>query len=98
MLVGQASGELQGSGHWLLEDAAGGTDVTYVWLVEATKRWINMLAPIGRPAFSWNHDVLMRDFARAVARVTNSQLRRVHNNTVAPGAPGFYVAPGFTPG
>lgn len=83
---------------WLLEDAAVGTDVTYMWLVKTTKRWMNVLAPIGCAAFSWNHDVLMRGFATAVARVTNSELRRVHNNAVAPGAPGFYVAPGFTPG
>ena len=98
-LVGQASGELQGSGHWLLEDAAGGgTDVTYVWLVETTKRWMNVLAPIARPAFSWNHDVLMRDFAKGVARITNSELRSVRNGAVAPGAPGFYVAPASTAG
>lgn len=98
-LVGQASGELQGSGHWLLEDAAGGgTSVSYVWLVETTKRWMNLLAPIGRPAFSWNHDVLMRDFAKGVATITNSELRSVHNSTVAPGTPGFFVPPGFAAG
>lgn len=95
-LAAEASGELQGSGRWLLEDVAdGGTDVTYVWLVETTKRWMNMLAPIGRPAFSWNHDVLMRDFAKGVAQVTNSELRSVRNSTVAPGSPGFYVPPAF---
>lgn len=93
-LVGNASGELQGSGHWRLTDAeGGGTDVTYTWLVETTKRWMNILAPVGRPAFSWNHDVLMRDFAKGVARVTHSELRSVRNSTVRPGAPGFYVAP-----
>ena len=98
-LVGEASGELDGSGHWLLEDAAdGGTSVTYVWLVETTRRWMNLLAPIGRPAFSWNHDVLMRDFAKGAARTTNSELRRVHNSTVAPGTPGFHVPPAFSPG
>jgi Polyketide cyclase / dehydrase and lipid transport len=98
-IVGEASGELQGSGHWLLEAAAGGgTDVSYVWLVETTKRWMNVIAPIGRPAFSWNHDVLMRDFAKGVARITNSELQSVRNSTVRPGAPGFYVAPASTAG
>ena len=97
-LVGRASGELEGSGHWLLEEADGATAVTYVWLVETTKRWMNMLAPVGRPAFSWNHDVLMRDFAKGVARITDSELRSVHNSTVAPGAAGFYVPPAFSPG
>ena len=93
-LLGEASGELQGAGHWQLENAeGGGTDVTYVWLVETTKRWMNVLAPIGRPAFSWNHDVLMRDFAKGVARITDSELRSVRNSTVRPGAPDFFRAP-----
>jgi uncharacterized protein YndB with AHSA1/START domain len=93
-LVGEASGELQGSGHWRLEEGAGGgTDVRYVWLVETTKRWMNLLAPIGRPAFSWNHDVLMKDFAKGVARITNSKLRSVRNTTVRPGSPSFFVTP-----
>ena len=93
-LAGEASGELQGSGHWLLTDAAGGgTAATYTWLVETTKRWMNVLAPIGRPAFSWNHDVLMKDFAKGVARTTDSELRSVRNTTVRPGTPNFFVAP-----
>ena len=93
-LAAEASGELQGTGHWRLTDAeGGGTDVTYVWLVETTKRWMNVIAPIGRAAFSWNHDVLMRDFAKGVARITDSELRSVRNTTVKPGAPGFYQAP-----
>lgn len=89
-----ASGELQGSGHWrLAADPDGGTSVAYTWLVETTKRWMNILAPIGRPAFSWNHDVLMRDFAKGVAQVTGSELRSVRNAAVAPGRPGFFVPP-----
>ena len=93
-LVGRASGELQGSGHWAFSDApAGGTNVRSVWLVETTKAWMNALAPIARPAFSWNHDVLMRDFARGVARITNSDLLSVENTTVKPGSRGFFVPP-----
>lgn len=94
LLVGQASGELQGSGHWRLTDTPeGGTDVSYVWLVETTKRWMNVLAPVGRPLFSWNHDVLMRDFAKGVARITDSELLTVRNSAVRPNTPGFYEAP-----
>lgn len=96
-LDAEASGELQGTGHWRLTDAeGGGTDITYVWLVETTKRWMNLLAPIGRPAFSWNHDVLMRDFARGVARITDSELRSLRNTTVKPGSPEFYRTPATT--
>ena len=93
-LVGEASGELEGAGYWQFDEHPdGGTHVTYVWLVETTKRWMNVIAPIGRPAFSWNHDVLMRDFAKGVARITASELRFVRNSTVRPGAPGFFQPP-----
>ena len=95
-LTGIASGELQGSGHWRFSDApGGGTRVEYVWLVETTKRWMNVIAPIGRPAFSWNHDVLMRDFAKGVARITDSDLVSVLNSAVRPGSPGFFVPPAW---
>jgi hypothetical protein len=89
-----ASGELQGSGHWRLQEAsAGGTNVRYVWLVGTTKRWMNLLAPVARPAFSWNHDVLMRDFVAGVGVQTGTAIRAVRNTTVKPGAPGFYRPP-----
>ena len=35
------------------------TTVRYDWKVETTKRWMNLIAPIARPLFSWNHDVVM---------------------------------------
>ena len=93
-LVGEASGELEGAGYWTFSDADnGGTAVSYVWLVQTTKRWMNVLAPVGRPAFSWNHDILMRDFARGAARQTDSELRYVRNRAVPPGSPGFFAAP-----
>ena len=98
-IEGEASGELQGSGLWQLEAVeGGGTSVTYIWLVETTKAWMNLIAPIGRPAFSWNHDVLMRDFAKGVATITNSELRSAHNSTVKPRDPNFYRRPEVTTG
>ncbi len=94
-LKGRASGELEGFGLWQLEPVAeGGTDVTYSWLVETTKPWMNVLAPVGRPAFSWNHDVLMKDFAKGLARATGATLRSVDNRTVRPGSRGFFQLPG----
>jgi hypothetical protein len=54
---------------------------------------MNILAPIGRPEFSWNHDVLMKDFAQGVARITDSELRSVRNTAVRPGSPTFFVSP-----
>ena len=89
LLETRADGELRGTGRWrLTEDVT--TTVTYEWLVETTKRWMNVLAPIARPAFSWNHDVLMNDFARGLAAATDSELVEVTNTTTPPGAPGFF--------
>lgn len=63
LLEGRAIGELQGQGRWQLssERTANGeiTRVRYDWKVETTKTWMNLIAPIARPVFSWNHNVIM---------------------------------------
>jgi len=58
-IEGHATGELEGFGRWQLSHSAGVTHVRYDWLVEANKRWMRWLAPIARPLFEWNHDVVM---------------------------------------
>lgn len=84
-----AEGELRGTGRWTI---TGGpvTEVAYEWLVETTRRWMNVLAPVARPVFAWNHDVLMKDFARGLAAATGSELAHVRCTTTPPGAPGFW--------
>jgi uncharacterized protein YndB with AHSA1/START domain len=59
-LEGEASGELVGTGRWELSEDGDGTRVVYHWNVRTAKRWMNLLAPLLRPAFAWNHDVIMR--------------------------------------
>ena len=54
-----AEGELTGAGRWSFETAGGGTCVRYDWNVRTTKLWMNLLAPVARPVFGWNHDVIM---------------------------------------
>ena len=68
LLEGEASGELAGTGRWrFFERAAEGagpvTAVLYEWDVATTKRWMNLLAPLARPVFRWNHDWVMRNGA-----------------------------------
>lgn len=58
-LVGEASGELEGTGIWTFTPNGSGTDVRYDWQVRTTKKWMNFLAPVARPFFSWNHDIVM---------------------------------------
>jgi len=58
-IEGRAIGELQGIGRWQLLKEGEFTIARYDWKVETTKPWMNLLAPIARPFFKWNHDVVM---------------------------------------
>jgi len=56
----RAFGELDGTGLWTFEELAPDrTRVRYDWRVKTTKPWMNWLAPVARPFFQWNHDVIM---------------------------------------
>jgi hypothetical protein len=68
VLASEATGELEGTGRWLLTREDGGTLVRYNWDVRTTRWWMNLLAPIARPAFNWNHDQLMLEGGRSLAR------------------------------
>jgi len=59
LLEGIAVGELQGRGLWQLSSEGSETIVRYDWSVVTTKRWMNLLAPVARPLFKWNHNVVM---------------------------------------
>jgi hypothetical protein len=58
-LAGQATGELEGAGIWTLSNYDGLTHIRYDWNVRTTPWWMNLLAPIARPIFARNHDVIM---------------------------------------
>lgn len=60
IIEGRAIGELQGAGRWQLSNDGAITTIRYDWRVETTKCWMNYLAPIARPIFKWNHNVVMR--------------------------------------
>ena len=59
VIEGRAIGELQGTGRWQFSNDGQVTSARYDWKVQTTKAWMNYLAPIARPVFSWNHDVVM---------------------------------------
>lgn len=40
----------------------------HYWDIRTTGRWTNVLAPVARPVFSWNHDELMREGGMSLAR------------------------------
>jgi hypothetical protein len=45
----------------------GFTRVTYDWRISTTQAWMNLLAPLARPVFVWNHDTIMKEGGRAIA-------------------------------
>jgi uncharacterized protein YndB with AHSA1/START domain len=65
----ESAGELLGHGRWELSREAGGTLVVYFWDVTTTPRWMNVLAPVMRPAFQWKHAVVMRRGGEGLARL-----------------------------
>lgn len=73
-LEGAASGELEGTGRWQLSQEGPITTVRYEWKVRTTKPWMNVLAPIARPFFEWNHNVVMRQGGEGLARLLGAHL------------------------
>jgi hypothetical protein len=82
-------GELEGTGLYEVFPVEGGSAVRHTWVVSTTRRWMNALTPIARPAFSWNHHVLMRDFATGLADRLGVRLLSSEDRVVPPGSPGF---------
>ena len=74
LLEGEASGELAGTGRWRLFEQDGVTAVIYEWQVRTTRPWMNLLAPLLRPAFEWNHDWVMRSGGEGIARLLGARL------------------------
>jgi hypothetical protein len=73
-MEGAAVGELTGTGRWWLYEDEGVTTVLFEWQVRTTRGWMNLLAPVARPVFEWNHDWIMRQGARGLARRLGARL------------------------
>lgn len=65
-LAGRAAGELEGTGVWTLTEEDGLTVARYDWNVRTTRWWMNLLAPLARPVFKANHDIVMRAGAKGL--------------------------------
>jgi hypothetical protein len=63
-----ATGELRGVGRWSLRATQDGVRVRYDWRVTPAKAWMRRLAPLLAPLFAWNHDQVMAEGARGLAR------------------------------
>jgi Polyketide cyclase / dehydrase and lipid transport len=74
LLEGSATGELEGTGRWRLFDEGDVTAVLYEWNVRTTRPWMNLLAPVARPIFKWNHDWVMRNGGAGMAQLLGARL------------------------
>jgi hypothetical protein len=74
LMEGEASGELAGTGRWRIYEENGLTAAVYDWAVRTTAPWMNVLAPLARPVFAWNHDVVMGWGAEGLARLLGARL------------------------
>lgn len=82
VLVGNSTGQLIGTGRWELSEDGGVTTVRYDWDVQTTKRWMNLLAPIMRPIFAWNHNILMNEGGKSLAGLLKTKLARESRHLV----------------
>lgn len=73
LIEGEATGELEGTGTWRLFEGQG-TAVVYDWRVRTTQAWMNFFGPMARPAFSWNHDRVMRQGGYGIAERLDTRL------------------------
>jgi uncharacterized protein YndB with AHSA1/START domain len=74
LLQADAVGELTGIGRWRLFERDGTTAVLYEWNVATTKPWMNLLAPLARPIFEWNHDWVMARGGEGIADLLGCKL------------------------
>jgi hypothetical protein len=74
LMEADAVGELSGVGRWRFYEHDGVTAVLYEWNVATSKAWMNLMAPVLRPAFEWNHDWVMARGAEGISRLLGCRL------------------------
>lgn len=73
-IAGVASGDLEGRGSWSFTAAGTVTVVRHEWQVRTTSVWMNLLELFARPLIERNHDFVMDQGGRALARRLNARL------------------------
>jgi hypothetical protein len=71
-----AVGDLNGQGRFVLSCEGGRTHVVFYWDVSTSGRWLNLLAPLLKPLFAWNHNWVMGQGERGLAARLRSQQTR----------------------
>lgn len=63
-----SEGDLVGEGGYELAQTGDTTEVRFTWNVATRSRWMNLLAPLLKPLFAWNHNYVMRQGEKALQR------------------------------
>jgi len=74
VIVGVASGDVEGTGRWSFSTDKDVTIVRYDWQVCTTPAWMNLLALLARPIIEWNHHTVMQQGGIALAHMLNARL------------------------
>jgi hypothetical protein len=75
-------GDLIGTGTHYLETRPEGTLIRLNWYVSTTKRWMNLIAPIARPAFAFAHKCVMYEGCDAMAKKLGARLLAAESSMV----------------
>jgi hypothetical protein len=60
-IIGFTTGDLKGKGIWeFFPEDNNSSSLCFYWDVDTTLTWMNTLAPVLKPVFKWNHDVVMK--------------------------------------
>jgi len=82
IIEARAFGELDGRGLWtFVSEGANTTHVRYDWRVKTTKPWMNLIAPLAKPFFRWNHNVIMNWGGEGLAKKLNCKLLEINNES-----------------
>ncbi len=75
LIEARAFGELEGFGLWQFSaENENLTRVQYDWRVKTTKPWMNKIAPLAKPFFRWNHNIIMNWGGEGLAKKLNCRL------------------------
>jgi hypothetical protein len=63
-----SKGDLVGKGSYVLTQRGETTTVVFTWDVATSGFWMNVLAPLLKPLFAWNHNYVMAEGEKGLAR------------------------------
>ncbi len=66
-------GDLNGQMHWTLEPDGQATRLTFEETVITGKALLTLLAPLLKPLFAWNHEIMMRNGEQGLRRLLGDE-------------------------